>query len=55
MAARKQRSTKGTISKTTGSYMGNSTNRSFTGGSGQFMNHKQKYREVRKGLGMSGG
>nr|DAM29572.1 MAG TPA: hypothetical protein [Caudoviricetes sp.] len=29
--------------------------RSFTGGTGKFMNRRQKYGEVRKGLGLSGG
>ena len=29
--------------------------RSFTGGSGKFMTRNQKYREVRRGLGLAGG
>lgn len=55
MAKRANRSVRGTVSSSTGSYLGNTTNRSFSGGSGKFLNHKQKYREVRKGFGMSAG
>ena len=55
MAKSKNKSTKSRIGSTTGSYLGNSTDRSFTGGSGKFMNRKQKYKEVRQGLGLSAG
>lgn len=55
MARKSNRSLRSQVNSTTGAYLGNATNRSFTGGSGQFMNHNQKYREVRKGLGLSAG
>lgn len=55
MARRQNRSLRSQVNSVTGAYLGNTTNRSFTGGSGQFMNHNQKYREVRKGLGLKAG
>lgn len=55
MARRQNRSLRSQVNSVTGAYLGNTTNRSFTGGSGQFMNHTQKYREVRKGLGLKAG
>lgn len=55
MARKSNRSMRSRVNSTTNAYLGNSTNRSFTGNKGQFMNHGQKYREVRKGLGLSGG
>lgn len=55
MAKTKSKTAKSRISSTTGSYLGNTRDRSFTGGSGKFMNRNQKYREVRKGFGLSAG
>ena len=52
---RQNRNLRSQVNSVTGAYLGNTTNRSFTGGSGQFMNHNQKYREVRKGLGLEAG
>ena len=55
MSRRQNRNLRSQVNSVTGAYLGNTTNRSFTGGSGQFMNHNQKYREVRKGLGLEAG
>lgn len=55
MARKSKRSLRSQVNSTTGAYLGNATNRSFTGGSGQFMSHNRKYREVRAGLGLSTG
>lgn len=55
MAVKRKQSTRSNISRSTRSYMGNSASRSFTGNKSQFMNHNQKYREVRNGFGMSAG
>lgn len=55
MARKQNRSLRSQVNSTTGAYLGNSADRSFTGGSGRFMNHNQKYREVRKGLGLAAG